>query len=658
MTIGKICIENGCAILYTEKTMKEGGREQSQKTENGKKETMKISQKLFRRLAMHSIVWQMTIICGIIVLIPMILIGSAYLSSLHESLLAEADRTNRQYLQQMKRSINENLNKTNYVADQLLFANEFSYMLKNDPNLRSDSDLQPEIADAGIASRSLIALQNSIINIRYTYPSQFYQILVYTPNPNVLEVEGLIYQDARIQAADYYQAFLGSGEMRAWGAIRKAELFPSANTSHIHILDPYRTKWVLPYYVRLEEAFSREYVGMLEIDILVERLVNEDFLYDDDTELNFLLWGENGQLYFSSKKNETVDSQVFSFIEEAGTLDFNENNQTQHLIYDSIPSARLRVGAMIPKRELTKAAYRVTLVLVAAAIVGFGFVIFLSRKMAQGLFKRLVTIDAYIAKVEQGEFSGQIETEGSDEISRIAKSFNHMTDRLNELIHNVVAVETARQDAEIRALQAQINPHFLYNTLENLRMQCEIEENYVISDALFSLARLMRYSIENTREAVSVKQELDALDNYVKLMSIRFSADITFLKKVPQELMGYRIPKLTFQPLVENAFVHGMTRDIAQFRIEISAKWAKGYLIFDIFNNGHSIDAEKMEEIRDKLHTGEETFKTGSIGLSNVSRRLSMQYGENSGLSLESGPWGTRVRLYIFQPDQGEDASD
>ena len=619
---------------------------------------MKISQKLFRWLATHSIVWQVTIIYGIIVLIPMALIGTVYLSSLHKSLLAEADRTNRQYLQQMKRSINENLNKANYVADQVLFANEFSYMLKNDPKLREKADRQTENVGTEVASPALIALQNSIINVRYTYPNQFYQILVYTPNERVEEVEGLIYQDARIQENEYYREFLDSGEMRAWGAIRKAETFPSANTSQIHILDPYSKKWVLPYYVRLEEAFSREYVGMLEIDILVDRLVNEAFLYDDDTQLNFLLWGKNEQLYFSSKKNEDMYANAIDFMQEAGTLDFSMHNQTQHLIYDSIPSAGLKVGTMMPKHELTQAAHRVTIVLVIAAIAGFGLVIFLSRKMAQGLFKRLVAIDDYIAKVEQGEFSGRIETEGADEISRIADSFNHMTDRLNELIHNVVAVETARQDAEIRALQAQINPHFLYNTLENLRMQCEIEENYVISDALFSLARLMRYSIENTGEAVSVRQELDALDNYVKLMSIRFSSNITFTKNVPPEWMEYRIPKLTFQPLVENAFVHGITREVAQFRIELSATWEEGYLIFEIYNNGMGIPANKLEDIRAKLRAGAETFKTGSIGLSNVSRRLSMQYGEQSGLSIDSGQWGTSIRLNIFRPEKGENAGD
>ena len=273
---------------------------------------------------------------------------------------------------------------------------------------------------------------------------------------------------------------------------------------------------------------------------------------------------------------------------------------------------------------------------------------------------QVVDLVETIHDIAQGEQGKRIDlTKKDQELLLIAETTNDMLDRLERNIHDIYQLELSQKDANMRALQAQINPHFMYNTLEFLRMYAVMENQNELADIIYEFSSLLRNNISDERET-TLKQEVEFCRKYSYLCMVRYPKSIAYGFKIDPGLEEMRIPKFTLQPLVENYFAHGVDHRRTDNVISIKALKKEGYVEILVTDNGRGMPAEKLAEIQDKLaqrtfeHTVDYSGKRQSIGIVNVHERFVLYFGDRYDISVESvEKEGVRYRITIQNEEKG-----
>ena len=273
---------------------------------------------------------------------------------------------------------------------------------------------------------------------------------------------------------------------------------------------------------------------------------------------------------------------------------------------------------------------------------------------------QVVDLVETIHDIAQGEQGKRIDLMKKDqELLVIAETTNDMLDRLERNIHDIYQLELSQKDAHMRALQAQINPHFMYNTLEFLRMYAVMENQNELADIIYEFSSLLRNNISDERET-TLKQEVEFCRKYSYLCMVRYPKSIAYGFKIDPGLEEMRIPKFTLQPLVENYFAHGVDHRRTDNVISIKALKKEGYVEILVVDNGRGMSAEKLAEIQTKLvqrtfeHTVDYSGKRQSIGIVNVHERFVLYFGDRYDISVESvEKEGVRYRITIQNEEKG-----
>lgn len=273
---------------------------------------------------------------------------------------------------------------------------------------------------------------------------------------------------------------------------------------------------------------------------------------------------------------------------------------------------------------------------------------------------QVVDLVETIHDIAQGEQGKRIDlTKKDQELLLIAETTNDMLDRLERNIHDIYQLELSQKDAHMRALQAQINPHFMYNTLEFIRMYAVMENQNELADIIYEFSSLLRNNISDERET-TLKQEVEFCRKYSYLCMVRYPKSIAYGFKIDPGLEEMRIPKFTLQPLVENYFAHGVDYRRTDNVISIKALKKEGYVEILVTDNGRGMPAEKLAEIQDKLaqrtfeHTVDYSGKRQSIGIVNVHERFVLYFGDRYDISVESvEKEGVRYRITIQNEEKG-----
>ena len=273
---------------------------------------------------------------------------------------------------------------------------------------------------------------------------------------------------------------------------------------------------------------------------------------------------------------------------------------------------------------------------------------------------QVVDLVETIHDIAQGEQGKRIDlTKKDQELLVIAETTNDMLDRLERNIHDIYQLELSQKDANMRALQAQINPHFMYNTLEFLRMYAVMENQNELADIIYEFSSLLRNNISDERET-TLKQEVEFCRKYSYLCMVRYPKSIAYGFKIDPGLEEMRIPKFTLQPLVENYFAHGVDHRRTDNVISIKALKKEGYVEILLTDNGRGMPADKLAEIQDKLaqrtfeHTVDYSGKRQSIGIVNVHERFVLYFGDRYDISVESvEKEGVRYRITIQNEEKG-----
>lgn len=275
-----------------------------------------------------------------------------------------------------------------------------------------------------------------------------------------------------------------------------------------------------------------------------------------------------------------------------------------------------------------------TSVLVAVAGIG-------AAALMMGYTIRLIgssvrTIISGIQQVEQGNLNARVQLECSDELGQIAENLNSMTARVSDLVEEVTEVTDKQKNAEIRALEAQINPHFLYNTLDSINWLAISRGEDEISEMIRNLGVILRYSVNRSNVPVTIDQVADWMEKYVSLQQMRFDHAFDFQLYVQDECRQLRIKKLLLQPFLENSLIHGFKgiEEGGMLHVDITLSEDGSYLCIIIEDNGHGMDRELVMQYNDRKQAVRDSDE--GIGLHNVFSRIDMYYGEKATWNISS----------------------
>ncbi|MHB1394179.1 MAG: cache domain-containing sensor histidine kinase [Clostridia bacterium] len=260
-------------------------------------------------------------------------------------------------------------------------------------------------------------------------------------------------------------------------------------------------------------------------------------------------------------------------------------------------------------------------------------------------------------KVERGNKHEDVELDRNDELGYLSESFNRMSKKIDYLVNRIYKEEIALKEAEIKALQAQINPHFLFNTLENINWMAQLNGVPEISDTVSALAKLIDGSIGRGDRTITFREELEYIDNYMIILKNRYENRLEVIKTLDSQLMETKIPRLLIQPLVENAVKHGIEKSRRKGVIRISAYRKDGHVVFEVADNGIGMTQDELEALNLRLHEDTLIYEgkdpgaaRKSIGLENVNRRIKLLYGSSYGVEIESS-YDEYTKVIVRIPD-------
>ena len=330
----------------------------------------------------------------------------------------------------------------------------------------------------------------------------------------------------------------------------------------------------------------------------------------------------------------------------SGFLNYGKGNDRKTLMYYKMPNTDWTLVGVIPFAQYSSEnqyLLRLTaLVIAAAAFIIAAILLFLISTITRPLHRLSVFL-------KQGNLEDKLPVPSVDEVGRLIISYNRLSRRIRRLTAQVKENEARKKEADLLALQAQINPHFLYNTLASVHWMALMNRDSGIAVMVDSLSSFLRFSLNQGEEFCEVQQEIAHVESYVQIQSIRYPQQFTVDFEVDPGCRHQKMLKLLLQPLIENAILHGVLQTGEHGRISIKVEPSGNEMRFTVQDNGAGMSPQVLEQLRSSLSMGTQPRSgSGSYGLRNVHSRLTMHYSGNTGLHIESRQGrGTRVSFKI-----------
>ncbi|CAH1217568.1 hypothetical protein PAECIP111891_04590 [Paenibacillus allorhizoplanae] len=279
---------------------------------------------------------------------------------------------------------------------------------------------------------------------------------------------------------------------------------------------------------------------------------------------------------------------------------------------------------------------------------GIGFliiVVLLSIILSLRISRPIKHLESSMKEVEKGNFDIQVDIQSSNEIGHLSNRFNRMTTEIKELMLQNVKEQELKRKSELQVLQAQINPHFLYNTLDSIIWMAETGKSKEVILMTASLAKLFRLSISKGQEFLSIFNEIEHIKNYLTIQKMRYKSKLDFEINVDKSILSCKLIKIILQPLVENAIYHGIRNNAGKGNIQITGIRKGDRILLQVIDNGIGMSPEEIQNIYHKDRT---SAKGSGIGVQNVDQRIKLHFGDLYGLHFESEfGKGTTVNIWL-----------
>jgi len=386
--------------------------------------------------------------------------------------------------------------------------------------------------------------------------------------------------------------------------------------------------------IRFKRA-GREESGVLLLEL------NYDMITDLARKTNLGEYGhlmildDQGRLLYTSETGEPRMTLLSA--KEASSIFLGSRrvtlwNTDMFINVNTLIQTRWLIATVSNINGIRNAVKRLALIIVLIYSVSIAICATVAAVISLQVSRPVSQLKTAMLKVEEGDFSRQASVSGQTEIVSLAHSFNAMTGKIRELMARLVSQQREKRKMELQVLQNQINPHFLYNTLDSIVWLAEHDRNKDVITTVVALAHFFRIGISKGETFIPVGNEISHVRNYLTIQSIRYVNKFTYDIQVDSRLLGYRVMKLVLQPIVENAIYHGIG-DEDDGKIKITGTIENGYMVFRVWNSGYGISEEKIREMYETMRGNPEK---PSVGIRNVYQRLKLYYGDEAEVIITS----------------------
>lgn len=572
--------------------------------------------RLFNSFKIRSIQFVITVSFTFITILAILFVGSTLYNKFNKAAEENAALSTRQIIEQV------NLNLDDYLTSMVQTSNLLNSTINKDPSLPNDT----------LAKQMNVITNTKQDIVTLAVFSEKGELLMGSPDsklkPNVV-----------IEGQEWFNSALHM----------PGSLF--FIPPHVQNLFEGKHDWVVSLSRCITFYRNGEGVkGVLLVDLnfkAIDQLCRRvsigrrGYIYIVDSEGNIVYHPQQQLIYMGLKYENNDDILKHNY----GSFLQDSNGEKRLVTVKTVNYTGWKIVGISYMNELVATKKDISSYVWYTIISGIVFIIaifaFISAKISQPIKE----LEKSMKLVEEGNFDINIDIRGEDEVVELSRTFNIMVSRIRELMDQILVEQEAKRKSELNALQAQINPHFLYNTLDSIVWMAENEKSQDVITMVTALARLFRISISKGKNIISVEQELEHARNYMIIQKIRYKNKFQFEIDADPEALSHKTLKLILQPIIENSIYHGIEYMVDEGLIKISVKINDDKLIYEISDNGLGMKQEVLENI-----LSYESKNTGGsgVGVKNVHERIQLSYGKEYGLEIESEiEEGTTVKITI-----------
>lgn len=578
---------------------------------------------MIKKIRFKSIRTDMLVCFSALVLLAVGIFVSFSIVYTKSNLKQNSSENNRQLMEQVNVNIENYIDYMDSILRMIMAGDEVSECMRSLGNDKACDELQDRLTP-------ILQVRKDIYNIAVVGDGGCYFV---SPDRQLNPY-------ARLEEKEWYRKALRSDD----------DIMLSSHVQNI-VMGEY--KWVVTLSRKLEDPLNRETTGLLAVDLNYEVISNlcesvnlgkKGYVYILD-ENGEIIYHPQQQLILSGVKDEVIKE----ITNRSGTLLRTDENGEEKLYtsYRSYKTGWTIVGVAYLSESIRNEQI-INRIYISLAIILVMLALVLAFLLSQRITRPVKDLQNAMQKIQKDEFEPiYVPAEGTDEIASLRRSFNRMMEYIDELLKMNALRYKEQQQSEMKALQAQINPHFLYNTLDSIIWMVETDDQEQAIRMTSALALFFRQAIGNSNIFVTVNEELEYTRQYLIIQRMRYKDKVDFGIQVNDEIRQYKIVKLILQPLVENSLYHGLKYKKGKGIIKITGYQLEDKIYLKVSDNGIGMDKDTVEGLLDKEKLRSENEKRG-IGIHNIQSRIQLYYGREYGLSIESEKGiGTTVTITV-----------
>jgi two-component system sensor histidine kinase YesM len=526
-------------------------------------------------------------------------------------------------LKQIGSNMEAEFNEIDIITKDLVYRGSVQQILKDDAS-------DPQLFWGTSHQRSMLDAIDSVI-VSYSFRLQ--SINIYNlagnyyggPTPN----SNFSYSD--VFYADFYQRIKAANGKMVTGPRVGNNLFAIGRV------------------INSRESFTP--IGILIVMVRLDTLQGYYDEFENNADARYLLYAQDG----STMNVDKTDVPAYTDLLSHDDTMMNLEGQTYLVSIEQLQNSGWKFVKLTSKSSLLNSVSVLKQATFINLLIVFAFFFPLSMFISARITRPIKALSNLMLGTIKKNFITRAQFQGNDEIGRLSQAYNIMIDEIDHLIRNEYALRLMNKENELKMLQSQINPHFLYNTLDTMNWAARMNGIDEVGELAESLAKLMRAAIRNDGQQYKVKDELDYIMSYFKIQKYRYEDRIEMIMDVDPEILHGYIPKLIIQPLMENAIVHNMESNVQLTTIILIIRREDAESIsVRIEDDGVGIPEDRLSEIRKALTDGIE-IEGDSHGLLNVHRRLILNYGNHGGLNINRLKRGISIQFhYPLELNRGQ----
>lgn len=523
--------------------------------------------------------------------------------------------------------------------------------------LQTNSDFITAIKNVSFEKRINYALEFSrvepILSQMKARDRFIHSILVYTPRGSFYNITNMPRKNLDVPKTKLFDKVEEDG-LIYWGVAGEDEIFHSENPVIPIIMKI--TIWDLNtsnmfVIVNLKQSTFANYLTRM-----TEKTKGEVYILNHHNDL--VTGVEKGQYVNTLGEKDFIE--LLSATQETGYFKYYNHNSKEKLLVNvsRFPINEWRMVSIQREKDIKSDISMIKALVFLSALIFISLTTLLSVFLASSITKPINRLQKMMEVSPEQHFSNRFHARYNDEVGQLGQSFDFMSDQIQTLLEklkleqeHVKQEQQLKRKAELKALQAQINPHFLYNALDSIYWRSAMQGNDLVSEMAISLSNLFRMGLNKGKEITTIHNELQHVENYLKIQKIIYEGKFDYEINADKEVLEYKTVKLILQPLVENSIVHGFEDMEKGGRIVVNVKKENDKVCFEVIDNGCGFEEKEMMQV---LQTSGQ--ECGGYALSNVFQRIKLHYGEEYGLNIKSVPF-EETKIAIWIPAVKEEAN-